>query len=45
MKRARIAVAFSAPLQNSEGKTEGEINAVCIATQPSPGHAVGPATR
>jgi hypothetical protein len=32
--------AFSTPLQNSAKKTEGEINAVCIATQPSPGNAL-----
>lgn len=28
-------LAFSSPLQNSEKKTVGEINAFCIATQPS----------
>jgi hypothetical protein len=32
--------AFSSPLQSSEKKTVGEINAVCIATQPSPGNAL-----
>ncbi len=29
-------LAFSSPLQNSEKKTVGEINAACIVTQPSP---------
>ena len=32
--------AFSAPLQESGGKTVGEINAFCIATQPSPGESL-----
>jgi hypothetical protein len=32
--------AFSAPLQDSGGKTVGEINAFCIATQASPGEAL-----
>lgn len=29
--------AFSSPLENSAGKTVGEINVACIATQPSEG--------
>lgn len=32
--------AFSSPLEDSSGKTVGEINAVCIATQPSPGEGI-----
>jgi hypothetical protein len=32
--------AFTTPLQNSAKKTEGELNAVCIATQPSKGNAL-----
>jgi hypothetical protein len=32
--------AFSSPLEESGGKTVGEINAVCIATQPSPGQGI-----
>jgi hypothetical protein len=31
---------FSAPLQESGGKTVGEIDAFCIGTQPSPGEAI-----
>lgn len=33
--------AFSSPLEDSSGKTVGELNAICIATQPSPGEALG----
>jgi hypothetical protein len=29
--------AFSSPLEDSSGKAVGEVNAVCFATQPSPG--------
>jgi hypothetical protein len=32
--------AFSTPLENSAGKTVGELNATCIATQPSPGEGL-----
>jgi hypothetical protein len=32
--------AFKTSLQNSEKKTEGELNAVCIATQPSKSSAL-----
>ncbi|HEY2334179.1 MAG TPA: hypothetical protein VGH58_04120 [Solirubrobacterales bacterium] len=32
--------AFSSPLEESGGKTVGEINAICIATQPSPGEGI-----
>jgi hypothetical protein len=32
--------AFYAPLENSAGKTVGELNATCIATQPSPGEGL-----
>jgi hypothetical protein len=38
--KAGNGFAFSAPLQESGGKTVGEINAFCIATQPSPGEAI-----
>jgi hypothetical protein len=33
-------LAFASPLQNSEKKTVGEINAACIVTQPSPGETL-----
>jgi hypothetical protein len=32
--------AFSTPLEDSSGKTVGELNAVCIATKPSPGEGL-----
>jgi len=32
--------AFSTPLEDSSGKSVGELNAFCIATQPSPGEAL-----
>jgi hypothetical protein len=32
--------AFSSVLQNSAKKTVGELNAFCLATQPSPGEAI-----
>jgi hypothetical protein len=32
--------AFSAPLQETGGKTVGELNAFCISTQPSPGESI-----
>ena len=32
--------AFSTPLENSAGKAVGELNAACIATQPSPGEGL-----
>jgi len=38
--KAGTGFAFSAPLQESGGKTVGEINAFCLATQPSPGEAI-----
>lgn len=38
--KAGTGFAFSAPLQESGGKKVGEINAFCIATQPSPGEAI-----
>ncbi len=33
-------LAFSSPLQNSENKTVGEIDAACIVTQPSTGETL-----
>lgn len=33
--------AFSSPLEDSAGKSVGELNAFCLATQPSPGEALG----
>jgi hypothetical protein len=32
--------AFYSPLEDSSGKTVGELNATCIATQPSPGEGL-----
>ncbi len=37
-------LAFSRPLQNSEKKTDGELNVACIATQPSKAGVAGTCT-